>query len=135
MPGLGKMILMKALLPRVLLLASLTFATMPMRAEAKPPAAYPLKAHISASTYAPNPLSQIITVTIGSQHLQMIGPTSSRKVYSGEGDGLLNPGDYPARLTKDTHRGSYQSIQEFEIQMPDGTSRKFDVIGQSEQAY
>lgn len=124
--------ILNGVLLRVLLVASLACAALPVGGEAKQPAVYPLKAHVSASTYAPSPLWQILTVTIGSRHLQLEGATSSRRVYGGAGDGLLNLGDYPARLISDTHRGNYQSIQEFELQMPDGTSRKFRVIGQSE---
>ena len=107
-------------------------ATSSLHAADKPdPTQYTLAVHVSAATYAPNVLFQIITATIDGKHYQLQGPTSSAKIYS-HGNGLLNPGDYHAKLAKDEHKTSYESLQEFEILMPDGTVRPFAVIAQSE---
>jgi hypothetical protein len=97
------------------------------------PADYPLAVHLSASSYAPGPslLSEILTATIDGKHYELEGPASSAKIFT-HGNGLLNPGDYHARLSMDQHKTSYESVQQFEILFPDGTTRRFAVIGQSE---
>lgn len=45
---------------------------------------------------------------------------------------LLKLGDYPARLTRDAHPNSYEFSQNYELLFPNGKTRKFVVIGQSE---
>ena len=97
------------------------------------PADYPLAVHISASTYATtaNTLFEIVTATIDGKHYQLQGPTSSARAFS-RGNGLIDPGDYHAKLTTDEHKTSYESAQQFEILFPDGSTRKFGVIGQWE---
>jgi hypothetical protein len=110
-------------------------------AEAKnDPGQFPLAVHISASTYATendsrlgaiDQLTEIVTATIDGKHYQLSGPTSSAKAFM-HGNGLINPGDYHAKLVKDDHKTSYESQQTFEILFPDGTTRSFFVIAQSE---
>ena len=102
-------------------------------ARAADPADYPLSLHISASTYGSpaNPLFELVTATVGGKHYQLQGPTSSAKIFT-HGNGLINPGDYRAKLSMDEHKTSYESLQQFEILFPDGTTRKFTVIGQWE---
>jgi hypothetical protein len=102
------------------------------------PSQYPLAIHVSASAYAPrydfgriDESSEIVTATIDGKHYQLLGPTSTP--YVGKCcHGLLNPGDYHAKLVKDEHKTAYESLQEFEILFPDGTTRRFQVISQSE---
>jgi hypothetical protein len=113
-------------------------------AEAKPdPSQYTLVVHVSASRYAqmvgasgasainPNLLSEVLTATVGNRHYKLLGPTSSAKAFM-HGNGLIDPGDYHARLTQDEHKTSYESAQQFEILLPDGATRRFTVIEQSE---
>jgi hypothetical protein len=97
------------------------------------PADYPLAVHVSASEYAlpMNGLNEIVTATIDGKHYQLQGPASSAKIFS-HGNGLINPGDYQAKLTADEHKTSYESLQQYEILFPDGTTRRFSVIAQSE---
>jgi len=95
------------------------------------PDEYTLNVHVSGAAYAPNALFQILTVTIDGKHYQVQGATSSAKAYT-HGSGLLNPGDYRAKLTEDTHKTAFESIQEYEFLLPDGSKRKFAVIAQSE---
>jgi hypothetical protein len=59
------------------------------------------------------------------------GPTSSAKAFV-HGNGLLNLGDYQAKLVVDTHKSAYESMQVYEFLLPDGGKRKFGVVGQSE---
>jgi hypothetical protein len=118
-----------------LILVCLNAAGLSARAaEAKPdPSQYTLVLHVSGSRYGelitvgsiiPNPGREILTATVGNRHYQLLGDTSAKA--------LTDPGDYHARLTKDEHKTSYESVQEFEILFPDGTTRRFEVTAQSE---
>ena len=115
------------------LLSSLAIGCIPcaIAADSKPdPSQYTLAVHVSASAYesVENVSLQILTVTIDGKHYQLAG-TTNKGVHI---DGLINPGDYHARLSKDQHNTSYESLQEFELLFPDGTTRNFRVIAQSE---
>ena len=125
-----------------LIFVCLNAAVSPSRAaESKPdPSQYTLVVHVSASRYTqgigasfinPNLLSEVLTATVGSRHYQLQGPTSSSKAFM-HGNGLIDPGDYHAKLTQDEHKTSYESLQQFEILFPDNTTRRFTVIEQSE---
>jgi len=102
-------------------------------ADAKGNAAdYPLAVHVSASAYAPTSnLYQTLTAAIGNMHYQLLGLTCGSKLCS-HASGLINPGDYHAKLIQDEHKTSYESLQQFEILFPDGSTRRFDVIAQAE---
>ncbi len=110
-------------------------------AEAKPdPSQYTLIVHVSASRYTGGIFagailsdlqSEILTATVGNRHYELQGPTSSSRSFM-HGNGLIDPGDYHARFTQDEHKTSYESLQQFEILFPDGTTRRFGVIEQSE---
>jgi hypothetical protein len=41
-------------------------------------------------------------------------------------------GDYKAKLVKDEHKKTYESLQEYEFLLPDKKTRKFSVVGQTE---
>jgi hypothetical protein len=102
-------------------------------AEAKnDPSQYPVTVHVSAAASASpsNYAVEILTVTIDGKHYQLAGSGFSGKVCC---SGLINLGDYHAKLMKDQHKTSYESLQQYEILFPDGSTRKFDVIAQSEQ--
>src|SRR5580692_1245973 len=123
---------MRALAP-TFLLAILTISCVPsaIATDSKAdPSQYTLAVHVSAAAYESvgNTSVQMLTATIGGKHYQLAGPTSKGVHF----DGLIDPGDYRARLSKDQHNTSYESIQEFELQFPDGTTRNFKVIAQSE---
>lgn len=97
------------------------------------PSQFPLTIHISASAYShgsdfANNTVEVLTATIDGKHYQLQGLTYNKHCC----DGLIDPGDYHARLSKDQHKTNYESIQEFEILFPDGTTRRFGVIAQSE---
>lgn len=93
---------------------------------------YNIAVHVSGSSYSPvNALFQILTAVIGGRNYELYGGTSSAKAYM-HGNGLLDPGDYHARPKVDIHKTSFESIQSFELLLPDGSKRVFEVIGQSE---
>ena len=105
----------------------LGFASRSVAADSKAdPSQYTLAAHVSASEfYSPSDWSQeILTVTIGSEHYRVAGVTANH--------GLLAPGDYHARLSLDQHKTSFESFQQLEFLFPDGTTRRFYVIAQSQ---
>ena len=126
---------MKSCVPAIMLSCLIAALANPAHAaDAKAnPADYPLAMHVSASTYAAaaNTLYEIVSATIDGKHYQLQGPTSSARIFS-HGNGLINPGDYHAKMAMDEHKTSYESLQQFEILLPDGTTRRFGVIGQSE---
>lgn len=102
------------------------------------PSQFPLAVHVSGSSYAPSydfsvfsSIQEIVSATINRTHYRLIGPTSSARTFL-RGNGLINPGDYHARLTTDEHKTAYESLQQFEILFPDGSTRRFNVIAQSE---
>jgi hypothetical protein len=103
------------------------------------PGQFPLAVHISASAYIPSLdyssravlWNEVVTATIDGRHYQLFGPTSDPHIEACC-NGLINPGDYRAKLTKDEHATSYESRQTFEILFPDGSTRPFQVIAQSE---
>lgn len=45
---------------------------------------------------------------------------------------LLAPGDYKAKILKDDHRTSYDSLRIYEFQFADKKTREFRVVGQTE---
>lgn len=105
-------------------------------APAKPNSSdYNLSVHVSGARYSPNSdahlIDQILTITVAAKHYEVEGGTSSAKVYV-HGNGLLDPGDYPAKLVTDTRKTPFESIEEFEFLLPDGTTRRFGVIAQWE---
>ena len=95
------------------------------------PSQYTVIVHVVASEY-PLPLdvsNEILTVTIDGKHYKMIGGTMFH--------GLITPGDYHTKLTRpvlanDEHKTAYESAHSFEFLFPDGTTRRFDMIAQSE---
>jgi hypothetical protein len=96
------------------------------------PAEYTINVHVSYAQYDPtNGIYEILTATINGRHYQLEGFTSSARTFM-HGNGLLNAGDYRARLTKDEHKTSFESLQAFELLLPDDTTRSFSVIGQGE---
>ena len=122
-------ILASALLLSILTLGCVSRA---VAANSEPdPSQYTLTVHVSAAEYVHSDdiANQILTVTIGGKHYRLWGSTLSKKNRLA----LINPGDYPARLTVDEHKTSYESLQKYEFLFPDGTTRIFNLFAQSEQ--
>jgi hypothetical protein len=67
---------------------------------------------------------QKLTVLIGEKRYEL--SAMARK------HGLLAPGDYKARLSRDEHKTAFESKQEYEFLFPDKTTRKFFVTGETE---
>ena len=86
---------------------------------------YPITVHVSAAKWRQNPnwSVQLLEVTINGKKYELSGEI---------GNGLLALGDYPAKLVRDEHKTAYQTMQEYELQFPDGKAEKFTLVGQSE---
>ena len=68
--------------------------------------------------------TQDLSVTIDGKNYELVGAP---------GDGLLALGDYKAKLVKDEHKNTYESFRIYELLFPDDKTRKYSVVGQSEQ--
>ncbi len=86
------------------------------------PAEYTINVHVSKSR------------TVGAQ--QRLNVVINGRKFKLEGSGpalmVLAPGDYKAKLIKDEHKGTYDSLQIYEFLFPDNKTRKFEVVGQTE---
>ena len=99
---------------------------------------------LSAFTLAgsnPNPADYTVNVHVsrsrnrGGQRLNAVidGKKHEFEVYGGGGGAmLLALGDYKAKLVKDEHKGTYDSLQIYEFLFPDQKTRKFLVVGLTE---
>jgi hypothetical protein len=87
------------------------------------PADYNLSVHVSSSSLDPDtPAHLTVTIQGKTYELRALFATS----------GILALGDYKAKLAKDEHKSSYESLQVYEFLFPDGKTRQFLVVGMSE---
>jgi hypothetical protein len=109
----------KLTLAILLLLSTISWASDPK------PADYTITVHVSASRLAFGGSGvQDLDVVIHAKKFELI---SDRALGQ-----LLALGDYKARLVIDDHKTTYDSYQVYEFLFPDGKTRSFDVVGQSE---
>lgn len=121
---------MKKVAIAVLLFSSLAWA-------APRPDEYSTKVHVVSSRWVMEP-----AVLVGPPPVQRLGVIIDGKKYELEapapranlqaGVTLLALGDYKARLVPDVHKASYESSQAYEFLFPEGKTRKFFAVGQSE---
>jgi hypothetical protein len=92
------------------------------------PTEYAVNVHVSSSSvvlesHAVNSQQQVSVVIDGKRYeLRSEIATSA----------LLALGDYKAKLVQDEHKTAYDSVQVYEFLLPDGKTRKFGVVGQTE---
>ncbi len=86
------------------------------------PAEYTINVHVSKSRTKGT--EQTLNVVINGRKFRLAG--------SGPAYMLLALGDYKAKLIKDEHKGTYDSLQIYELLLPDQKTRKFWVVGQTE---
>jgi len=93
---------------------------------------YPVKVHVTSSHFDVLPYNgfirsfQRLDVVIDGKKYVLEEGTPQRRHE------LLTLGDYSARLFEDEHKTAYSSSRTYEFLLPDGKTRKFVVIGQSE---
>lgn len=86
------------------------------------PASYTVNVHVSASQQNERHYQYLDVVIDGKKYvLVSYGPP-----------GVLAPGDYKARLVKNTHKTPYYSTQTYEFLYPDGSTERFNLAGQKE---
>ena len=88
----------------------------------------------------PNPADYTVSVhvtksrTVGTQQRLNAVINGKKLKLEGSGPGLmvLGLGDYKAKLVKDEHKDTNDSLQIYEFLLPDQKTRKFWVVGQKE---
>lgn len=120
---------MKTILAMTLFLASsLAWAT-------PNPADYNINVHVVSSRFqrqydGGTPVfGQILNVVIDGKKYEL---WANPMMVSAITPGLIVPGDYKAKLTKNKNKGKYAYAMEYELLFPDQTTKKFQVIGESE---
>lgn len=102
----------------------------------QPDPAYPITIHVVSSKLVTQPAGSKTTET--DEWLKVV---INGKKFELEGDplrvtltrdGVIVPGDYSAALTDNHAKGTYLIHQEYEIKFPDGSTKKFTVVGESE---
>jgi hypothetical protein len=120
---------MKALALGVLLLCSVTAWSQPN------PADYPITVHVVSSRVifalgTKNADStERLDVLIDGKKCELDGDPPKVSVLRW---GVISPGDYKAKLTEDRHKGDYLRQRQYEILFPDGSTKKFYLVGESE---
>ena len=86
------------------------------------PAEYTVNIHVKSSSIAGG--QQDLSVVIDGKKYDLESETVPRA--------LLALGDYKAKLVKDEHKTTYDSVRVYEFLFPDNKMRKFTVVGQTE---
>jgi hypothetical protein len=124
-PALAVLLFLGVLTPQF---AQHTFANPPSpglerRANTNPnPAGYTINVHVSSSEIERG--FQVLNVVIDGKKYELQSELALGR--------LLNLGDYNAKLVKDEHKTTYDSVQVYEFLFPDNKTRQFDLIGQTE---
>ena len=116
---------MKKITVAVLLLLSAYLSAAP----APNPADYTINVHVSASRIV-HYMERLFSY---SEMLNVVIDGKKYELESGFPNMLLALGNYEARLVKDEHKGTYDSLQVYESLLPDQKTRKFTVVGQMER--
>ena len=87
------------------------------------PADYTVNIHVSSSTIDSGG-REALSVVINRKNYELLCECASNS--------LLALGDYKAKLVKDEHKTTYDSLQVYEFLFPDNKTRRFALVGQSE---
>lgn len=97
---------------------------------------YPITVHVISSRLVSQPTgsgsyktSERLQVLIGGKKYELDGDPPRVSFLQ---PGVITPGDYPAAVTFDRHKGSYLVFQEYAILFPDNSTEKFYLAGESE---
>jgi hypothetical protein len=110
---------------KIALAALLLVSTFAWAGSIPNPSDYSVNVHVSASYMVVQPGLNI-------QKVDAVIDGRKYELKSYAGDMLLVLGDYKAKLVRDQHRGTYDSLQVYEFLFSDQKTRKFTVIGQKE---
>jgi hypothetical protein len=81
---------------------------------------YPLTVHVTSSGY-------LFMGQVSNQELDVTLDGKRFQLLESQGYGLLAPGDYKARIVKDSDGNNYEMKREYELLLPDGKTRKVSV--------
>ncbi|HZC25213.1 MAG TPA: hypothetical protein VE866_17900 [Candidatus Binatia bacterium] len=114
---------------RYLLLAlALLFSSPAWSAPPPKDAQYNINVHVTASRSVlhseRSPRYQRLKVTIDGKNYELESVLGV--------SGLLGLGDYKARLEVDDHKNDYDSYEIYEFRFPNGKTREYQVVGQTE---
>jgi hypothetical protein len=121
---------MEDAMKKIALLLFLTMASYCWAGPKPDPSQYTVKIHVSSSlvvfygTQIRQYAEQQIQATIDGKKYALHGGTGVEKV--------LKTGDYKARVVKDEPGNGIEYMRSYEILFPDGTLRRYDVIGEQE---
>jgi hypothetical protein len=94
---------------------------------------------LASARSVPNPADYTLNVQVSSSRiidrgsLRLMVTIDGKKIeLSGFGPALLVPGDYKAKLTRDDHKTTYNSFQDYEFLFSDGKTRKYYLVGITE---
>ena len=90
-------------------------------------AGYTINVHVSSSR-----MIVVGRAIVHQQELNVVIDGKKYELLSGAESSLLALGEYKAKLVKDEHRTTYDSLQVYEFLFPDQKTRKFLVVGQTE---
>lgn len=97
------------------------------------PTEYPIAVHVQASHLVNECDSALNRVACGKKlHLDVTIEGKKYELDGGIDDRLLHVGDYHAKITQDYVDPGSEYRREYELLFPDGTKRKFSVIGEEE---
>ena len=108
---------------RAILLVAVMLSTL---APATPaPGDYQIKVHVTSTRiFSAHDYRQL--------ELDVVIDGTKYRLQDNDNGYLLAPGDYKAALIEDKHNTAYESLRRYEFLFPDGKTRKFWVVGQSE---
>jgi hypothetical protein len=87
------------------------------------PADYTVNIHVSSSSID-NGGREGLNVVINRKNYELLCECAPNS--------LLALGDYKAKMVKDEHKTTYDSLQVYEFLFPDNKTRRFEVVGQTE---
>ncbi len=101
------------------------------------PAEYTVNVHVVSSRLetqflsgkSPNQTTQELDVAIDGKKYELAGSPVRISLLA---RGFIVPGEYKAKLVKESHKGTYASTAEYELLFPDGATKKFEVVGETE---
>ena len=110
---------MKKITLALLLLSACAWAR-----EAPTPSDYTINVHVTSSSTTVEHGYQILSAVIEGKKCKLESELSLNR--------LLALGDYKAKIVKDEHKPAYDSVKLYEFLFPDGKTRRFLLIEQSE---
>lgn len=100
------------------------------------PAEYTLGVHVTASRIGSD-CGEVSKGTSSCRATQMLDAVIDGKKYELRSETILQKGvvalgDYKAKLVSDKQKPTHEFTREYDLMFPDGSTRKFTVIGQME---